>query len=47
MHRVGRSFTQLYYQQLLANDTLRLKIGRIDATTDFTAPVTNGSSFLG
>lgn len=37
---------QLYYQQMLADDTLRVKIGRIDSTTDF-AFVTYGSSFLG
>ena len=37
---------QLYFQQLFADDKLRLKIGRIDSTTDF-AFVTNGVAFLG
>ena len=42
----GDQIYQAYFQQLLADDTLRLKVGRIDATTDF-AFVANGAAFLG
>ena len=42
----GDQIYQAYYQQLLANDAVRIKVGRIDATTDF-AFTANGSAFLG
>jgi porin len=37
---------QLFFQQMLADDQLRLKIGRMDSASDF-AYTTNGSDFLG
>ncbi len=37
---------QLYFQQMFDHDQFRLKVGRIDSTTDF-AYTANGVSFLG
>jgi porin len=38
-------FAQLWFQQVFADNTLRLKVGRVDANTEF-AYVTAGSAFL-
>ncbi len=37
--------SELWYQQLLLNDQFRMKVGRIDANTEFST-VTNASEFL-